>query len=137
MTPYIATSYVSRICDVPPLVARAALDDLVAVTPRLAERDWELRLGEPRHGRVPGLLSAGWGQRAGVVLELDRWSTKRVLVGLRHRGRAVPWWSAGYFAAAHSAAGEVVALIQEWADEPLREIVDDTRVDPFGVCREG
>ena len=121
MTPYIVTSYVSRVCDVPPLVASAALDELVRVTPRLVGPTWELRLQASGAEGAPGLLSARWGQRAPVVVELERWSSTRSVLGLRHRTRGVPWWSAGYFASAHEAAKALAGSIEDWADWPLRD----------------
>ena len=81
MTGHITTSYVYRVCDVPPLVARTGLTEYVRRSQVIGTPDWTLRFG---------LLSAGWALRASVVLEIDSWSRDRALIGLRHRARAVP-----------------------------------------------
>ena len=117
MNAFITTSYVSRMCAVPPLVARAGLAHMITTDRVLGGDGWELRFGD-RDG--PGLLTAGWTQRASVDVEIERWSKSRVLVGIRHRARAVPWWSAAYFTSAHEAAGLIVTSLEQWADEPLR-----------------
>src|SRR4051794_21376747 len=100
MNAFITTSYVSRMCAVPPLVARAGLAHLGASERILTGDGWELRLGNPDG---PGLLTAGWTLRAAVDVEIEPWSRSRVLVGIRHRARAVPWWSTAYFTSAHEA----------------------------------
>jgi hypothetical protein len=123
MRPTIVTSYVSKICDVPPLVAAAALDDIVQVTPRIVGPTWELRLRPADANGTPGVLAAGWGLRAAIAVEIECWSSQRVMLGLRHRTRAVPWWSDGYFAAAHDAAAVLAWWIEDWADRPLRDLV--------------
>jgi hypothetical protein len=126
---FVATSYVARRCDVPLLVARAGLEELVRDTPVLRGSGWELRLDQSEH-RVSGLLSAGWAQRASVEVEVEPWSRSRVMIGLRHRSRAVPWWSGGYFTAAHAAVEVLTDALETWADEPLR-----TLIAPFRLIR--
>jgi hypothetical protein len=80
-------------------------------------------LGASDAGTVDAVLTSGWVQRASVLLEVDTWSTDRVLVGMRHRARAVPWWSVAYYRAAHEAVALITDAIEEWADEPLRTVL--------------
>src|SRR3954470_5763114 len=122
MNTFITTSYVSRMCAVPPLVARAGLAQLVATERILTGDGWELRFGD-RDG--PSLLTAGWTQRAAVDVEIEPWCRSCVLVGIRHRARAVPWWSAAYFTSAHDAVAMITSTLQQWADQPLRSFVQD------------
>ncbi|MFL6238610.1 MAG: hypothetical protein ACJ735_03820 [Actinomycetes bacterium] len=116
----ITTSYVARVCDVPPLVARAGLEELARTQPVLLGAGWELRFDDA----TSAVLTTRWPCRASVHVEVERWSRSRVLLGLRHRSRAVPWWSELYFASAHEAASAITQFLTEWADRPLREIVD-------------
>jgi hypothetical protein len=125
MRGYYTTSYVSRMCGVPLLVARAGLMQLVDTTPTLGGPNWELRL-QRDSGRVSGVLVTGWAQRAAVDVEIEAWSRARVLVGLRHRSKAVPWWSDSYFTSAHEAVAHVTVALENWADEPLRTLLAGT-----------
>jgi hypothetical protein len=123
------TAYVERICPLPPLVAQAAYDEVLA-TP-VVGAGWQLRLTGPPNGAIEGvmrrrsgLLTFGWPWRAAVELELNPWSQTRVTVGLRPCGRDVPpMWAALYFATAHEAVDQVAERLHRWADEPLRTTV--------------
>lgn len=130
MTGFITTSYVSRVSTVPLLVARAGLDEVVRRTPAIVTPDWALRFGQPDVGTVAATVTSGWAQRAAVDVEIDSWSRSRVLVGLRHRSRAVPWWSDSYFAAAHAAVAAITNALEDWADEPLRAAL----LPPLGLA---
>ena len=132
MTGHITTSYVYRVCDVPPLVARTGLTEYVRRSQVIGTPDWTLRFDLADAASMSGLLSAGWALRASVVLEIDSWSRDRALIGLRHRARAVPWWSAAYFEAAHDAVALIVAAVEAWADQPLRAVVEHD----WGLARQ-
>jgi hypothetical protein len=119
----IATSYVSRVCDVPTLVAHAGLAEFVRRNPAIVTSGWSLRFTGTEDASVSAVLSAGWAQRVAVDIEIERWSRDRVLVGMRHRTRQVPWWSTSYFGAAHDAVGVIIDALEEWADEPLRAVL--------------
>jgi hypothetical protein len=124
MSNQITTSYVSRICDVPPLVASAGLAQLARTTPSMSGSGWELRIERVTDEHVSGVLTAGWVQRAAVSLEIEPWSRARVIIGLRHRARAVPWWTGIYFTSAHEAVAHITTAIESWADEPLRAVLE-------------
>src|SRR3954470_19829253 len=126
MTTFFSTSYVSRVSTLPPLVARAALDDLVQRGAFNGE-GWQLLFpARDRHA----VLIGGWGMRAGVMIEVEPWSRSRVMIGIRHRSRNVPWWSDRYFTSAHDAVRDLTAALQTWADAPLR-----TLTAPSGLLR--
>jgi hypothetical protein len=126
MTPLITTSYVSRICAAPPHVAQAALMSDVGTLPHITGRKWQLVMDSVVDGRLEATLSSSWSQRTAVIIEVEPWSRSRAFVGLRHRSRGVPWWSASYFAAAHEAVAMITDRVERWADEPLRRLVDDS-----------
>jgi hypothetical protein len=107
------------------LVARAALADFTQRRPVVASTDWTLRFtGVADRGAAPAVLTVGWVLRAAVVVEIDAWSRDRVLVGLRHRARAVPWWSDSYFTSAHDAVAMITTALEYAADEPLRTLLE-------------
>jgi hypothetical protein len=124
MTSFVTTSYVSRVCSVPPLVAHAALAELISTTPVLLGEGWELRLGDNPNAAT---LIGGWPYRAAVSVEIERWSRSRILIGLRHHSRAVPWWTETYFTCAHAAVTLIADLFTAWADAPLRGLDEEQR----------
>lgn len=142
MSGTITTSYVSGGCPLPPLVAQAALRGVLQQTPLMRGDGWELRLAPD----LSAELTAGWGLRAAVDVEVEPWSRDRVALGLRHRSRNVPWWRSAYFDAAHDAVRTLTTAMVAWADEPLRALLDDpyrrtpisssTRTGAFGRTRE-
>jgi hypothetical protein len=120
MTAFISTSYVSRVSALPPLVARAAFDDVVQQG-AFSGAEWQLLFPERD---LHAVLMCGWGLRAAVMVEIEPWSRSRVMVGIRHRSRNVPWWSERYFTSAHEAVRDLSVALQTWADAPLRALTE-------------
>lgn len=133
---FIRTNYVSRLLELPPLVAQAAFDDLVSVTtdPLQYTADGErarLMLRAPvEQLSGPGyrafrchraVILAGW-HRWPVELELLPWSAARVELGLRPlgvvSGRVPP---SRITRSGHELLAVLAAALHAWADQPLAD----------------
>lgn len=150
MTEPVVTYYMSRVVDLPPLVAQAAFDcqllrdDLasgvgVAVIGSRLELSGRSRQSNGRFGTpyrvMSGTLYAGL-RRLHVDLELSSWSARRVQLGLYPRlscNRRHP--SDPLLTAGHEVLARLDRVLCCWAEAPLFEISGSSngRVVPLAL----
>ena len=122
------TYYMSCMVDLPPLVARAAVQE--CLPDRIAARNGSVRLKRCAPVRLrddwllataPAALARGV-HRLRVEVELTRWSSERSELGLRPvRWYWTTWPTDGGLAAGHAILAELGRRMQAWADAPLRD----------------
>lgn len=135
---YVRTCYVSRVVDLPPLVAQAAYDAQfrdrdggdrpvvlsVAAGRMLAAQVPQVPSPPGYHPlRVhPATVRAGLRRRA-VELELWPWSGERSELGLRPVDRVFGRVPADQLLrTCHDLLDQFAASLRRWADQPLREL---------------
>lgn len=144
MSQHFATSYISRLVGLPPLVAQAAFDELVGdhattcVTVagrcrlKLSARGSASKAGVPGaqpctrpYRVVPSTLYAG-PRRTRVALELWPWSSGTVQLGLQPRVRGARQPPERILAAGHMVLAHMDTMLHAWADIPLTRLADHT-----------
>ena len=141
--PY-ATSYMSRVIALPPLVARVALAACLVEQRIIGDRPARLHVHASLRLRddwllatAPATLARG-RRRLHVELELSRWSSHRTELGLRPICRSwmtAPTWP-GWPSETNLDAGHVILTelehrLHEWAEAPLRMAFDETDPSPM------
>jgi hypothetical protein len=145
------TTYVSRVLDLPPLVAQAAFDAvrpsdphgrgiLVGGALRVAAREGYRRTSGARgmpYRSQPAVIVVARVRRWAVELELVPWSPRRTELGLFFMGNRL---AALPSPSAVAAGVQIVELLRTklevWASEPLRAWADTALTPRAGVASD-